>query len=266
MYKTIPKKIHYCWFGKNPISPLGLRCIDTWRSKLPDYELILWNEDNTDLTHPFTQYAYSNQKWAFVSDYVRLKAIYDHGGIYLDTDMFMLKNLDELLDRDFFIGAERNDLISCGIIAATAGHSVIERALNYYNEHPLTEKYFRLAIPRVMTRAIEAQYKIQEASFDEVFEIERLTIYPPNYFYPLPYVKDRPFEKKFLDYAKEETYAIHLWEGSWVSYSEFQHIRRREYYKGFKVIFKNFGARSLSFPYIRKVLRSFKDSIIRKYD
>ena len=91
----IPKVIHYCWFGKNPKPPLIQKCMDSWKQVLPEYEIIEWNEDNFDVAeNQYAKEAYENKKWAFVTDYVRLKVLYEHGGIYLDSDVEILKPMD----------------------------------------------------------------------------------------------------------------------------------------------------------------------------
>ena len=94
----IPKKIHYCWFGGAPKSKLAKKCIKSWKRKCPDYEIIEWNESNYDVTKiPFMKEAYDAKKWGFVPDYARLDIIYNNGGIYLDTDVEIVKSLDDLL-------------------------------------------------------------------------------------------------------------------------------------------------------------------------
>lgn len=105
----IPKIIHYCWFGKHKFNSLSKRCIKTWQKLCPDYSLKLWNEDNFNFaTNDFIQNAYNNKLWAFVSDYVRLEVIYRYGGIYLDTDVQLLRPLDELLCFPSFIGIQQD--------------------------------------------------------------------------------------------------------------------------------------------------------------
>ena len=98
---AIPKKIHYCWFGRNEIPEKTLRCIESWKKYCPDYEIIQWNEDNYDINKiPYMKDAYKEKKWAFVSDYARLDVIYQYGGIYLDTDVELVNSLDDLLEYD----------------------------------------------------------------------------------------------------------------------------------------------------------------------
>ena len=95
----IPKIIHYCWFGKNPLPPLVEKCIASWKLYCPDYEIICWNEERYDIHQcEFTEQAYQAGKWAFVADYVRLDVLVKYGGIYLDTDVELLKPIDYLLD------------------------------------------------------------------------------------------------------------------------------------------------------------------------
>ena len=103
----IPKKIHYCWFGGNEMPEVVIKCIKSWKEIMPDYEIIRWDESNYDVKKcKFISDAYAEKKWAFVSDYARLDILYDHGGIYLDTDVEVLKSLNDLLDLDGFCGFE----------------------------------------------------------------------------------------------------------------------------------------------------------------
>ena len=105
----IPKVIHYCWFGRNPLPPLAVKCIESWRKFLPDYEIREWNEDNFDVNAiPYTQEAYEAKKYAFVSDYARFKILYEHGGLYFDTDVEVIRPLDDLIARGPFMGCERD--------------------------------------------------------------------------------------------------------------------------------------------------------------
>lgn len=113
----IPKVIHYCWFGRNPKPKLAEKCIKSWRKYCPDYEIIEWNEDNFDIsTCPlYVRQAYEAKKWAFVTDYVRLKVVFNHGGIYMDTDVELKKPLDTLLGHQGYFGFEDGVHISTGL-------------------------------------------------------------------------------------------------------------------------------------------------------
>jgi mannosyltransferase OCH1-like enzyme len=109
----IPKVIHYCWFGGKPLPELAKKCIASWKKKCPDYEIKEWNETNFDLSsNRYLQEAIKMKKWAFASDYIRLAVLYNEGGIYLDTDVEILKPLDKFLRHDFFTNFENLAMIS----------------------------------------------------------------------------------------------------------------------------------------------------------
>ena len=130
---SIPKIIHYCWFGGNPKSEKINRCMESWRKHLPDYEIIEWNESNCDIDgSKFASSAYKAKKWAFVADYFRFKALYDHGGIYLDTDMLLHKPLDDFLQYDAFFAMECFEWVSGGVVGAITSCEVIQQILNQY--------------------------------------------------------------------------------------------------------------------------------------
>lgn len=131
---AIPKKIHYVWMGGKEKPKAIQKCMKTWKAKLKDYEFIEWNEQNFDVnSHPFVKKAYENRKWAFVSDYVRAYAIYNYGGIYLDTDVLVIDSLDPVLDNRAFVGYERPDFPFTAVFGAEKGHPLIKEMLDYYD-------------------------------------------------------------------------------------------------------------------------------------
>ncbi|MEG2711862.1 MAG: capsular polysaccharide synthesis protein, partial [Clostridia bacterium] len=131
---AIPKKIHYVWVGGKEKPADIKRCMKTWQKYLKDYEIIEWNESNFDIdSHPFVKAAYKAKKWAFVSDYIRAYAIYNQGGIYLDTDILMLDKLDDLLENKAFVGYENYDHPFTAVFGAEPGHPFIKDMLDYYN-------------------------------------------------------------------------------------------------------------------------------------
>lgn len=130
----ITKKIHYCWFGHKPMPLLARRCLASWAYRLPDYELVRWDESNVDIhAHPFTAAAYAAGRFAFVADYVRMQVLAREGGIYLDTDVEMLGSFDAMLDNDFFIGLEWDDRFGTSVIGAAAGHWLPKAMLGWYD-------------------------------------------------------------------------------------------------------------------------------------
>lgn len=139
---AIPKKIHYVWMGGKPKPKKIEKCMKTWKKYLKDYEIIEWNEQNFDInSHPFVKKAYEAKKWAFVSDYVRAYAIYNQGGIYLDTDVFVVDSLDPLLDNKAFVGYEHPDYPFTAVFGAEAGHPFIKDMLDYYNDVQMEFKF-----------------------------------------------------------------------------------------------------------------------------
>ena len=124
----IPKIIHYCWFGRGEKSKLANKCIASWKKFCPDYEIIEWNEDNFDLDYNgYTRYCYDNMKWAFLSDFVRLVVVAEHGGIYFETDVELLKKPDDLLQYEAFYGFENSEKVNTGQgFGSVAGHPTIE--------------------------------------------------------------------------------------------------------------------------------------------
>ena len=124
----IPKKIHYCWFGRGEKPKLARKCIESWKRYCPDFEIIEWNEDNFDVTkYAYSKYCFDNKKWAFLSDFVRLIVIYENGGIYFDTDVEVIKSLDNLLQYEAFYGFENEDYVATGLGFGSVPHGKTAR-------------------------------------------------------------------------------------------------------------------------------------------
>ena len=167
-YSMIPKIIHYCWFGNKPKSPLILQCIESWKQHCNTYTIIEWNEANFDVTsHPFTSKMYEKKWFAFVADYVRLIALSRDGGIYLDTDMLLLKPIDILLNTELLLGKESDEFISCGMIGAMPHNPFIDTMLTVYD----TIKEVR-SNPVIMTELYNSTHPTNT------------TVMPPRAFYP----------------------------------------------------------------------------------
>lgn len=259
----IPKKIHYCWFGTQPLSKTIEKCIESWTTHLPDFELILWNETNSDLNHPFAQQALKDKKWAFVSDYVRLKVLSEQGGIYLDTDMLMLKGFSELLNQQCFVGLESEKFISCGVIAAEKNHPYILNCLQHYDSVDVLKpiKYRDLIIPKIFTSVFKTVYKTETLAarqYDDILVLDVNSFYP----YPNPNPNLRKQDDDYLKYVTDDSYAVHLWARSWKGYNEFQLIHQRRYLKAFAVIINNGNKKKIERKkYFRKLLSTIKTSI-----
>lgn len=130
----ITKKIHYCWFGGKPMPLMARRCLASWALRLPDYEIVRWDESSVDVyAHPFTAAAYNAGRYAFVADYVRMQVLAREGGIYLDTDVEVLTSFDAMLDSQFFIGLEWDDRFGTSVIGATPNHWLPKAMLSWYD-------------------------------------------------------------------------------------------------------------------------------------
>lgn len=133
----IPKIIHYCWFGNSEKPKIINDCIESWRKYCPEYEIIEWNESNFDCCQiEFSKDAYEDKKWAFVSDYARLKIIYDHGGIYLDTDVLLKNSLNNLLSYDCWLASDDVRYVATGLgFGAAKGNEIVKALLDPYSTY-----------------------------------------------------------------------------------------------------------------------------------
>ncbi len=258
----IPRVIHYCWFGKKRKPKLVLDCIESWRNFLPDYKIVEWNESNSDLSHHFALEAYKKRKWAFVADIVRLQVLYSAGGIYLDTDIILVKKLDGLLQHNCFFGAEDNQYVNCAIVGAEKGNDLICEILNAYREIIIHDKqnWESITIPIIATKIIKKNVTV-DLDLTSTIHTPNITIYNKNYFYPLPnHLKnDRANFKKYITI---ETYAVHLWSSSWVEYNEYQFLKQKKYWKALHRISINFFSTKFGdVQYLKSIIRSFINSL-----
>jgi len=162
----IPKKIHYCWFGRNPKPKLAEKCIASWKKYCPDYEIIEWNEDNFDINmNVYTRYCYENKKWAYLSDFARLYVVAENGGVYFDTDVELLKNPDELLKLEAFYGFETEKCINTGLgFGAEKNHPTVMAMVEEY------EKFFA----EMLTRAEQVIHISAASGIGPVYETAKL--------------------------------------------------------------------------------------------
>lgn len=221
----IPKTIHYCWFGHTPKPEFVLKYIQTWRDFMPDYEIKEWNEDNYDITKcQYMADAYKEKKWAFVSDYARIDVIYQNGGIYLDTDVEVVKNFDDLLQEDMFCGFESRDplmdkykmsyeeSVNLGLgYGAIKGHKALKEILDLYKDLSFYNKdgsLNLLACPHYQTEILMKYGLIpnrQTQRFDGGIA------YSPEYFCPQSNITDK------MICLTPKTYSIHHFSGTWAN-------------------------------------------------
>ena len=206
----IPKTIHYCWFGHSPLPDQYKKWIETWYKYSPDYEIKEWNEDNYDITKNHYMYeAYQNQKWGFVPDYARLDIIYEHGGIYLDTDVELVQGLDDLLYQKGFCGFERENCVAFGLgFGAIKGLAIIKEMRDAYNEISFVKSDGSLNLKASPEYSTDILLKKGLVLNGEYQIVDGLTIFPEKMFSgKCPYTR----RIRLLPYTK----SIHQYEASW---------------------------------------------------
>lgn len=220
MSAEIPKIIHYCWFGRNPLPESAQKCIASWRKYLSDYEIIEWNEDNFDVNSiPYTQEAYEAKKYAFVSDYARFKILYEYGGLYFDTDVEVIKMLDDIIAMGPFMGTEvpsdgkKPPLINPGLGLGTQfGNNIYRKIIDYYNTiHFLKED----GTPNPITVVTHTTKILVESGLQNTNEIQKVSdiwIYPKEYFNPLDSLTG-------VMRTTSNTRTIHWYTMSWLNQS-----------------------------------------------
>ena len=233
---SIPKIIHYCWFGKNEYPPIMKKCLKSWQAYCPDYQFVLWNEDNFDVnSSEWTRQAYEAKKYAFVADYVRLRAIKEYGGVYLDIDQELIKPLDAFLAHRAFLGFMREDSVSMGIIGAEPHHPTICALFKHYDNRKfiVNSKQDLLPITDWVTeRLINDGLKLN----DSVQEINSgVVIYPREYFCPTYCTQPKSLKSK-------RTVSIHHWAMTWRTeteinqFAELKKSRKKTYMIGNKIM------------------------------
>ncbi len=200
----INKTIHYCWFGEYPLPEKVVQCIESWKRYAPDYEIVLWNENNYDVHKiPYISQAYNAQKYAFVSDYARLDIIYHYGGIYLDTDVELIKSLDDLLSHQCYMGCELVGRVNTGIgFGAVKNHWFIKENMKRYENIDFLQKnnkYNLTTCVSITTKLLEDYGLIK---VDEVQMIQDIAVFPPKYFCPFDISTDTL-------HITDNTYSIH---------------------------------------------------------
>lgn len=222
----IPKKIHYCWFGGNPIPEKDQKCIESWKKFCPDYEIIQWNESNYDVRkNKFISQAYDLKKWAFVSDYARLDIIYNNGGIYLDTDVEIIKSFDELLENEAFMGFEKGRVIATGLgfgaVPQQKGIKLLRDSydnLEFVNEKGNQKKADETNCPIINSKVLAENGAVMN---DQMQNVLGITLYPTEYFCPLN-------SSTGILNCTDKTFSIHRYNMSWVSDFEKKWAKRQQ--------------------------------------
>lgn len=256
---AIPKIIHYCWFGGAPKPTSVLRCIDSWRKYCPDFEIREWTEKDFDISqNEYTRQAYEAKAWGFVPDYIRLWIIYHYGGIYLDTDVQIIKDLSPLLENSAFMGFEDASHINLGQgFGAETGNEVIldnmrlYDTLRFINEDGTLNK----TPSPIYTTNILLAHGLQQ-NIDAIQFIDGVSIYPSEYFCPKSFFTG-------ITTVTPNTYSIHQFDASW--YTEEQEIakqarwkrKKREYLVDYIIHIPNRILRKLLGDHLYKKLKAF---------
>lgn len=207
----IPKIIHYCWFGRNHLPALALKCIASWKKYLPEYKIIEWTEDNFPIADfKFAKEALENGKFAFVSDVCRLYALKEYGGVYMDTDVEILKPLEPFLKQAAFSGFENDDFVPTGIMASEKDGKWVTELLRYYNGRSFIKENGELD-------TLSNTYIITQIMLEKGFEMNNtfqeikgyVTFYPNEYFCPKSYKTGK------IDLTPN-SYCIHHFAKSWI--------------------------------------------------
>lgn len=219
----IPKVIHYCWFGRNPLPDSALKCIASWRKFFPDYEIKEWNEDNFDVNViPYTRDAYQAGKHAFVSDYARFKILYEYGGLYFDTDVEVIKSFDDILSRGSFMGMEfvkREESEHSGLgigvapglgLGATTGLTVYKDLLDLYQTLNFINPNGSYNLTTIVTYTTRLLLSKGLKINDEIQEIDGVNIYPEEYFNPMD-------DKTGKLHITSNTHSIHWFSKTWLN-------------------------------------------------
>lgn len=215
---SIPKIIHYCWFGGNDLPESAKKCIDSWKKNCPDYEIKCWNEESFDISSvKYVKEAYESKRFAFVSDYVRLFALYNCGGIYFDTDVELLKPIDNLLPYKGFIATEkgaptpygRRILVNTGSgVGAEPKNSVIKAMLDLYEKVPFVKETGDFDTMPCTVRCTNALENIGFESKNEMQVIDDFAFLPVDFFSPFDFMTHKTS-------ITENTYGIHYYNNSW---------------------------------------------------
>lgn len=214
----IPKIIHYCWFGGNPLPKLAEKCIESWKKFFPDYEIKEWNEENFNVNIiPYTKEAYEAKKYAFVSDYARFWILYHYGGLYFDTDVEVIKPLNEIIERGAFMGCEGDGATSGNFpnvapglgLGVNSGQGLYKEILDLYGSLHFKNSNGSLNTKTVVEYTTEILCKHGLKNENNIQECAGVYIYPKEYFCPLSY------EDKKL-HITENTYTIHHYSASWI--------------------------------------------------
>lgn len=244
----IPKKIHYCWLSDDSMPEKLQQCIDSWKKYLPDYELVKWDLQRFPLAkNAWVREAFISRKYAFAADYIRLYALATEGGIYLDSDVEVLKSFDPLLDLPYFVCKENSPQgLEAAAIGAEKGCFWVVRCLHYYDGKHFTEpsgKHNTKVLPALLKETITENYALKYVSQPSEIIRDEKTVYvlPSDYFSPKSVANGKI-------YLTDNTYSIHHFAGTWVPAWK-------------KMILKVWIPFSIKYPKVAEALKCIKNTL-----
>jgi len=260
----IEKKIHYIWFGKNEMSEKLKECVDTWDKTFAGYEFTKWNEDNCPKDIFFLEKMLQFKQWAFASDFLRFYILYHHGGIYLDTDMYFYKGINEYLTYDYFLGKEDANNLSAGVIGSVKNHPFNKLCMDFYINYNSKEKIDeflsnKILIPQVLNYSYQSLNK-------SLYNIE---IFDSIVFYPVSF-SNRNNLSSFVP-VDPKTKAVHLWTASW--HDEYDLLYSGKYLLSLKYFIRKLFLSNeklkyfikFSFTFISRLAHIIKAKILNKF-
>lgn len=241
----IPKVVHYCWFGGNPLGEAERKCIDSWKRYLPGYEIVQWDEHNFDIQRcRYVAQAYEARKWAFVSDYARFSILYEHGGLYFDTDVELIRSIDDIVAKGPFMGFERDPApgektmgpaVAPGLgLAANPGLGLYRLILDSYEKSDFIKRDGSLDLTTVVSRTTEILRQRGLTDIPGIQHVDGVDIYPKDYFNPKDYLTGK------IEIT-DNTRSIHHFGMSWLS--EGKQYTRKLTFRLVEAGFPSFAAR-----------------------
>lgn len=258
----IPKIIHYCWLSNQEYPQDVKNNIASWKTILPDYEFMLWDEERSEILKcVWIQQAFENKKYAFASDLIRLYAVYTYGGIYLDSDVEVLKSFDNLLNLPYFIGTQFDNDIEAAVFGSEKNSQWLSIIMEYYNDRTFVKEdgnFDMTILPTIMESRIKLIKNITIMEISQVHEVEFLLKNEDSFFlFPFEYFSAKNIETGKISKIKN-TYTIHHFSSSWMPFSS--KLRR----KAMQAIGLDQTEKMISFLRVRQ-LRFFLKSVWSKY-
>lgn len=234
----IPKIIHLCWLSGDPYPPKIAKCLKSWEKYLPNYEIVLWDTKRFELNSSiWVKQAFENKKYAFAADYIRFYALYHVGGIYLDSDVEVLRDFDDFLDLPYFVGAEKAQTPEAAIIGAEKGCDWIKQCLDYYQKRTFVKADGSLDIrklPEIMVEQIQKLKPVRVLSLEDSLNIRKMDMQTEVLVFNDAFFSPKVFDSREVEITPY-TCAIHHYQNSWFS------PKAKAYYRFRAFLVKIFG-------------------------